>query len=221
MSIRKHFAQAALVVAVAGFTAGPAAAQAPPTTPPPTPGTTPPPPEGMPPSAPMPAAKSCKGKKAKAKPRCRKHRPRAQLLATASAAAPRYRLGATDCHRVPFVGSDTMQPLVTAADGDPGVDHQFARVETFRYRWNGRIWAYENTIDSSWAFATERAWSSDYYTADRWQGRGTYGAAAAAGYYRTAQRITWHPTKSAPQQYSVFLWTPHVQDGRAVDYCTF
>ena len=42
-----------------------------------------------------------------------------------------------------------------------------------------------------------------------------------SGHYRTAQRITWIPTKSAPQEYSVFNWTTHTQNGRAVSFCSF
>ena len=214
MSVRKQFTRAALILAVAGMTAGPAAAQAPSGPPPsPGPGQLPPVPDSTP-----PGVKSCKGKTNQHKPRC-KARPRGRRFLATS--APQYRLGATDCHTAPFNGTSSMPPQVTAADADPGIDHQFARVETFRYKWNGSTWAYETTINDSWAYATDRAFSTYYYTNGRWMSRTSFGSSVSAGHYRIAQRITWHPTKSAPQQYRAFRWAPLTQYGRAVTHCTF
>lgn len=225
MSIRKQFAQAATVVAILGFAAGPAAAQdgAPPAPSTPVP-EAPPTPDGPPPSAPTtpPASsgQSCKGKKGKAKQRC-KNKPRSEQLFNAAATGPRYQTGNTDCHTTPFAGTDTQQPLVSAADGGPSVDSQWVRIETFRYRWNGNAWAYETTIDNSWVWASDRGFSTQYDTGGRWQTRGTYGTGATSGYYRIAQRITWIPTKSAPQEYGVFRFSPLTQNGTLVSYCTF
>jgi hypothetical protein len=225
MSIRKQFAQATMVLAVFGFAAGPAVAQEAPAPDPSTqlPPGLPPTPNGGPPAAPTTPSTSCKGKKGKAKRRCKRH-SQAQgdgLVARTASTGPRFLLGNTDCHTQPFAGTDTTQPLVTAADGGPSLDQQFVKVESFRYKWNGSAWAYETTIDNSWAYANDRTWSTYYYTSGRWQGRGNSGSGTTSGAYRVAQRITWIPTKSAPQEYSVFRWSPLTQDGRAVSYCSF